>query len=209
MTTIHSYTGDQPTLDTFHKDLYRAARRALNIDPDLDRRRQGDRPGHPRPQGQARRHLDPRADAERLAGRLQVRRQAPDHQPRRVNKAISEAADGRPAQGHPRRHRGAAGLVRLQPRSAFVDLRASTRPRSSTAPSCRVVCLVRQRMGLLEPHGRHRGRHGQADLRSCGEAAMSFHPRARSPRVGVRSAPRGSSISTFASKTGQSSPTAW
>ncbi len=24
MTTIHSYTGDQPTLDTFHKDLYRA-----------------------------------------------------------------------------------------------------------------------------------------------------------------------------------------
>jgi len=24
MTTIHSYTGDQPTLDTYHKDLYRA-----------------------------------------------------------------------------------------------------------------------------------------------------------------------------------------
>src|SRR6187399_287076 len=24
MTTIHSYTGDQPTLDTMHKDLYRA-----------------------------------------------------------------------------------------------------------------------------------------------------------------------------------------
>jgi glyceraldehyde 3-phosphate dehydrogenase len=23
MTTIHSYTGDQPTLDTMHKDLYR------------------------------------------------------------------------------------------------------------------------------------------------------------------------------------------
>ncbi len=27
MTTIHSYTGDQPTLDTMHKDLYRAPRR--------------------------------------------------------------------------------------------------------------------------------------------------------------------------------------
>jgi glyceraldehyde 3-phosphate dehydrogenase len=27
MTTIHSYTGDQPTLDTMHKDLYRAAPR--------------------------------------------------------------------------------------------------------------------------------------------------------------------------------------
>ncbi|KAB2872794.1 MAG: aldehyde dehydrogenase, partial [Bauldia sp.] len=30
MTTIHSYTGDQPTLDTLHKDLYRARAAALN-----------------------------------------------------------------------------------------------------------------------------------------------------------------------------------
>ena len=29
MTTIHSYTGDQPTLDTMHKDLYRARAAAL------------------------------------------------------------------------------------------------------------------------------------------------------------------------------------
>jgi glyceraldehyde 3-phosphate dehydrogenase len=33
MTTIHSYTGDQPTLDTLHKDLYRARAAALNIIP--------------------------------------------------------------------------------------------------------------------------------------------------------------------------------
>ena len=33
MTTIHSYTGDQPTLDTLHKDLYRARAVALNIIP--------------------------------------------------------------------------------------------------------------------------------------------------------------------------------
>jgi glyceraldehyde 3-phosphate dehydrogenase len=33
MTTIHSYTGDQPTLDTFHKDLYRARGAALNMIP--------------------------------------------------------------------------------------------------------------------------------------------------------------------------------
>ncbi len=33
MTTIHSYTGDQPTLDTFHKDLYRARAAALNLIP--------------------------------------------------------------------------------------------------------------------------------------------------------------------------------
>jgi glyceraldehyde 3-phosphate dehydrogenase len=37
MTTIHSYTGDQPTLDTMHKDLYR--------------RCQGHRPGPARTQG--------------------------------------------------------------------------------------------------------------------------------------------------------------
>lgn len=33
MTTIHSYTGDQPTLDTYHKDLYRARGAALNMIP--------------------------------------------------------------------------------------------------------------------------------------------------------------------------------
>ncbi len=33
MTTIHSYTGDQPTLDTLHKDLYRARAAAMNIIP--------------------------------------------------------------------------------------------------------------------------------------------------------------------------------
>jgi glyceraldehyde 3-phosphate dehydrogenase len=33
MTTIHSYTSDQPTLDTLHKDLYRARAAALNMIP--------------------------------------------------------------------------------------------------------------------------------------------------------------------------------
>src|SRR3954470_11976915 len=33
MTTIHSYTGDQPVLDTMHKDLYRGRAAALNIVP--------------------------------------------------------------------------------------------------------------------------------------------------------------------------------
>jgi glyceraldehyde 3-phosphate dehydrogenase len=33
MTTVHSYTGDQPTLDTFHKDLYRARAAALSMIP--------------------------------------------------------------------------------------------------------------------------------------------------------------------------------
>tara|TARA_B110000879_G_C11098119_1_gene481954 strand:+ start:170 stop:1171 length:1002 start_codon:yes stop_codon:yes gene_type:complete len=33
MTTIHSYTGDQPTLDTMHSDLYRARAAALSMIP--------------------------------------------------------------------------------------------------------------------------------------------------------------------------------
>ena len=33
MTTIHSYTGDQPTLDNMHKDLYRARAAALSMIP--------------------------------------------------------------------------------------------------------------------------------------------------------------------------------
>lgn len=33
MTTIHAYTGDQPTLDTFHKDLYRGRSAALSMIP--------------------------------------------------------------------------------------------------------------------------------------------------------------------------------
>ena len=33
MTTIHSYTGDQRTVDTFHKDFYRARAGAMNLIP--------------------------------------------------------------------------------------------------------------------------------------------------------------------------------
>ncbi|MHA6263575.1 type I glyceraldehyde-3-phosphate dehydrogenase [Arenibacterium sp. CAU 1754] len=33
MTTVHSYTGDQPTLDTAHRDLYRARAAALSMIP--------------------------------------------------------------------------------------------------------------------------------------------------------------------------------
>jgi glyceraldehyde 3-phosphate dehydrogenase len=33
MTTIHAYTGDQPTLDTMHRDLYRARAAALSMIP--------------------------------------------------------------------------------------------------------------------------------------------------------------------------------
>jgi len=71
MTTIHSYTGDQNTVDTLHKDM-RRARAADQYDPDLDRRGQGARPRHPSTERQARWLRHPRADTQRLANRFQI-----------------------------------------------------------------------------------------------------------------------------------------
>ena len=69
MTTIHAYTNDQVTLDFPHKDLRRARAAAVSMIPTIDRRREGDRPGAARAQGQARRLRDARADPGRLGGR--------------------------------------------------------------------------------------------------------------------------------------------
>ena len=63
MTTIHAYTADQNLQDGPHKDLRRARAAALNMVPTSHRRREGDRPGPARAQGQARRLRHPRAGA--------------------------------------------------------------------------------------------------------------------------------------------------
>ena len=162
MTTIHSYTGDQPTLDTHAQGpLPRPRRRAVD-DPDLDRRRQGRRPRAAGAQRQARRRVDPRADAERLGRRFQVHRQAARPRSRRSTprsrprpRASSRASSATPTRSWSRR---TSTTTRIRRSSTW------TRPRSWTAPSCRDPVLVRQRVGLLQPHGRHRRRDGQADL---------------------------------------------
>ena len=83
MTTIHSYTGDQPHGGHAAQGSAPRARRGAVDDPDLDRCRQGRRPRAARAQGQARRHRDPRADRQRLADRLQVRARRRSATPRR------------------------------------------------------------------------------------------------------------------------------
>ena len=55
MTTIHAYTGDQPTLDTAAQRPLPRPRRGGVDDPDLDRRGQGHRPGAAGADRQARR----------------------------------------------------------------------------------------------------------------------------------------------------------
>ena len=113
MTTIHAYTGDQPTLDTLHKDLYRGRAAAMSMIPTSTGRRKGDRPGTAGTEGQARRRRDPRADAERLGDRSEDRGAAQDHQGR--NQRGDEARQRAAAQGHPRLHHRAQRLDRLQP----------------------------------------------------------------------------------------------
>ena len=57
MTTIHAYTNDQNILDLPHSDLRRARAAAINLIPDLDRRRPGDRDRAARAEGKGRRDL--------------------------------------------------------------------------------------------------------------------------------------------------------
>ena len=122
MTTIHSYTGDQPTLDTMHKDLYRARAAALSMIPTST--------GAAKAIGLVLPELKGKLDG--VAIRVPtpnvsvidlkfVAKRATDKD--EINDAMKRAAAAA-AQGHPR-HRGcAAGLDRLQPQSGIVVLRA-------------------------------------------------------------------------------------
>ena len=161
MTTIHSYTGDQPTLDTMHKDLYRARAAALNMIPTSTGAAKAVGLVLPELNGKLDGVVDPRADAERLGDRFQVRGEEGHQQGRdqRRDQARRRAA----AQGHPRLHQRAERVRRLQPRPALLGV-----PHGPDQGHGRHVragdVLVRQRVGLLQPHGRHRRGDGQADL---------------------------------------------
>ena len=74
MTTIHSYTGDQPTLDTMHKDLYRARAAALSMIPTSTGAAKA--VGLVLPELKGRLDGDPRADAKCIGRRSDLRSQA-------------------------------------------------------------------------------------------------------------------------------------
>ena len=118
MTTIHAYTGDQPTLDTMHKDLYRGRAAAMSMIPTSTGAAKAIGLVLPELNGKLDGVCDPRPDAERLGGGPEDRGLAQDHQGRdqRGDEARGRAA----AQGHPRLHHRAQRLDRLQPRPAFL-----------------------------------------------------------------------------------------
>ena len=99
MTTVHAYTGDQPTLDTLHSDLYRARAAAVSMIPTSTGAAKAIGLVMPELDRQARRRGDPRADAERLGGRPEDR--AGPRRPRKdeINAALKAAAASGPLRG--------------------------------------------------------------------------------------------------------------
>ena len=127
MTTIHSYTGDQPTLDTLHKDLYRARAAALSmiptttgaakavglVLPELKGKLDGSAIRVPTPNVSV-------VDLKFVAKRATTKDE--------INEAIKAAAQ-RPAEGHSRLHRQAERLHATSTTTAIPRSSTSTRPR--------------------------------------------------------------------------------
>ncbi len=117
MTTIHSYTGDQPTLDTLHKDLYRARAAALNIIPTSTGAAKAVGLVLPELNGK----LDgvsirvPTPNVSLVDFKFVAKRTTTVDE---INDAIVDAAKSNRLKGILGCHRRAAGLLRLQPRPA-------------------------------------------------------------------------------------------
>ena len=122
MTTIHSYTNDQPSLDQMHKDLYRARAAALSMIPTST--------GAAKAVGLVLPELKGKLDG------VSVRVPTPNVSlvdlkfcAKRADQCSGDqrrhqGRGRRPAEGHPGRGARQAGVGRLQPQSGFVQLRA-------------------------------------------------------------------------------------
>ena len=158
MTTVHSYTNDQPSLDQMHKDLYRARAAAMNmiptstgaakavglVLPELAGRLDGVSIRVPTPNVSV---IDFKFVAKRATSKDEI------------NAAVKRAAE--------QQLKGILGYTNdaqcLQSTSTTTRTRRFStwiRPRSWTAP-CARDGLVRQRVGLLQSHDRYRGGDGQ------------------------------------------------
>ena len=119
MTTIHSYTGDQPTLDTMHKDLYRARAAALSQIPTST--------GAAKAIGLVMPELKGKLDGISIRVPtpnvslvdLKFMASAQDHAA--GGQRSPDRGVGRQAEGHHDLHASSAGVERPQPRSAFGD----------------------------------------------------------------------------------------
>ena len=183
MTTIHAYTNDQNVLDQAHKDMRRARAAAVNmiptstgaaaavglVLPELKGKLDGTAIRVPTPNVSV-------VDLKFIPGR--------ETSVDEINKAMEHASK--------QQLKGILGVTN----EPLVSIDFNHNPTSSTfdltqtqivdGRLVRVLCLVRQRVGLLQPHGRHGRRHGQAGVERVrlGEARNPTIPSA--PNVGLR-----------------------
>ena len=158
MTTIHAYTNDQVLTDVYHEDLRRARSATMSMIPT--------KTGAAAAVGLVLPELNGKLDGYAMrVPTINVsivdltftakRATTVDE----INGFMKEAA-GRDER-HPRLHEGAARLGRLQPQPGFVHVRcdADQGRRRHARESRR---LVRQRVGLFQPHAGHHHRiHGR------------------------------------------------
>ncbi len=167
MTTIHAYTNDQRLTDVYHEDIRRARSATMSMIPA--------KTGAAAAVGLVLPELKGKLDG--FAVRIPtinvslvdlsfVAKRATTVE--EINK-VDQGSRGRRPQGRARVHREAAGLDRLQPRSGFVHLRChhDARQRRHAGQG---VLLVRQRVGLLQPHARHHDRLVESLVRSRSRA---------------------------------------
>jgi glyceraldehyde 3-phosphate dehydrogenase len=185
MTTIHSYTGDQPTLDTMHKDLYRARAAAMSmiptstgaakavglVLPELNGKLDGVAIRVPTPNVSV-------VDLKFIAKR--------DTSAEEINKAIRAAADG-PLKGV---------LGYTDEPNVSIDFNHDPHSSIFHIDQTKVMDgndvldpdLVRQRVGLLQPHGDTAVAMGKTDLddgdhRRALDGGVLRHCRSVSARV--------------------------
>ena len=122
MTTIHSYTGDQPTLDTMHKDLYRGRAAALSMIPTST--------GAAKAVGLVLPELKGKLDGISVrvptpnVSLVDLKFIAKRATTRRGSQRRHHGGRQRPAEGHSRSRPREAGVQRLQPQPGLVQLRA-------------------------------------------------------------------------------------
>ena len=161
MTTIHAYTGDQPTLDTLHKDLYRGRAAAMSMIPTSTGAAKAIGLVLPELKGK----LDgvsirvPTPNVSVIDLKIVAKRKTTKEE---INEAMKRAAE--------QQLKGILGYTT----APNVSIDFNHDPHSVHLPhgpdqgaerhAGARDGVVRQRMGLLQPHGRHRRGDGEAAL---------------------------------------------
>ena len=166
MTTIHAYTGDQNTVDSLHKDPHRARAAALSMIPTSTGAAKAVGLVLPELNGKLGRRGRSACRRRTSASSTSSFTSSKPLDVSAINAAMEEAAASNPLKGILEVKQRAAGLDRFQPFGR--QLRIRQRRHQGPGRDLRAGdVLVRQRMGLLQPHGRHRSGHGRVALTSA------------------------------------------